>query len=63
MNTEELAQMTDKKLLKYIVTHRDKQEAVEARRVYIRRMAEKAKSKGIQFDRSISTTIIKLSDN
>lgn len=43
MNRDELAH--------YMVSHRDTPEGIEARRAYIRQMAEKAKSCGIEFYR------------
>ena len=43
MNRDELA--------RYMVAHRDTPEGIEARRAYIRQMAEKAKSQGIDFYR------------
>lgn len=63
MTTEKLSQMTDKKLIKYIITHREQPEAVEARRIYISRMAEKAEKKGIQFYRPMSRSITKINDD
>jgi hypothetical protein len=44
MNREELAH--------FIVANRETKERIEARRVYIRRLAEKAKNNGIEFYRS-----------
>lgn len=41
--------MSRDELAHYIVAHRDTPSAREAQRVYIRRMAEKAKEKGIEF--------------
>ncbi len=43
--------MSRDELAHYMVAHRDTPEEIEARRVYIRRMAEKAKSRGIDFER------------
>ena len=47
MNREILQKMNRDELAHYIVSHRDTSEGIEARRVYIRRMAEKAKTHGI----------------
>ncbi len=44
--------MSREELAHFIVAHRETAEGIEARRVYIRRMAEKAKSCGIDFYRS-----------
>ncbi len=43
--------MSRDQLAHYMITHRDTPDGIEARRVYIRRMAEKAKSRGIEFHR------------
>ena len=43
--------MSRDELAHYMITHRDTPEGIEARRVYIRRMAEKAKSCGVEFHR------------
>jgi len=49
MNRDELA--------RYMVAHRDTPDGIEARRAYIRQMAEKAKSQGIDFYRVQSSSI------
>jgi hypothetical protein len=51
MNKPNFDAMSRDELAHYMVAHRDTSEEVEARRVYIRRMAEKAKSRGIEFHR------------
>jgi len=43
--------MSRDELAHFMVSHRGTPEEIEARRVYIRRMAEKAKSRGIDFER------------
>lgn len=47
MNEINFDNMSRDELAHYIVAHRDTPDAREAQRVYIRRMAEKAKKKGI----------------
>lgn len=44
--------MSRDELAHFMVANRDTAEGIEARRVYIRRMAEKAKSLGIDFYRA-----------
>ena len=51
-NNLNLHNMTRDELAHYIVAHRNTPQGIEARRIFIRRMAEKAKSHGIKFDRS-----------
>ncbi|HLO50642.1 MAG TPA: hypothetical protein VK211_19650 [Kamptonema sp.] len=48
MNRDELA--------RYMVAHRDTPDGIEARRAYIRQMAQKAKSRGIDISTLPSTT-------
>lgn len=52
MNELNLESMNREELARFIVAHRDTIEGVEARRIYIRRLAEKAKSCGIDFYQS-----------
>ncbi len=47
MNKFNFDAMSRNELARFIVAHRDTEDGVEARRVYIRRMAEKAKKHGI----------------
>lgn len=51
MKTPNFETMNRDELAHYIVDHRDTPEGIEARRVFIRRMEEKAKAKGIEFRR------------
>lgn len=51
MNKLNFDSMTRDELAHFMVEHRGTPEEIEARRVYIHRMAEKAKSRGIDFDR------------
>ncbi|PSF35197.1 hypothetical protein C7H19_17605 [Aphanothece hegewaldii CCALA 016] len=43
--------MSRDELAHYIVAHRDTSDGMEARRVFIRRMAQKAKKQGIELQR------------
>lgn len=52
MNELNFDKMSRDELAHFMVANRDTAEGVEARRVYIRRMAEKAKSRGIDFYRA-----------
>ena len=51
MNKLNFDNMSRDELAHYVCAHRDTPDGIEARRVYIRRMAEKAKKRGIKFDR------------
>lgn len=51
MNNLNFDSMNRDELAHFMVAHRGTPEEIEARRVYIRRLAEKAKSRGIDFDR------------
>ena len=51
MNKLNFDYMSRDELAHYICTHRNTLDGIEARRVYIRRMAEKAKNRGIKFAR------------
>lgn len=51
MEKVQYQQMSDKGLLRYIATHRDQPEAIEARRTFIRRLKTKVEAKGLQFER------------
>ncbi len=44
--------MSRNELANYMVAHRDTPEGIEARQVFISRMAKSAKSRGIEFYRS-----------
>ncbi|GFE67603.1 hypothetical protein [Chroococcus sp. FPU101] len=48
MSESNFEQMSRDELAHYIVSHRDTPDGVEARRIYIRRMAEKAQKQGIE---------------
>lgn len=56
MNKLNFDTMSRDELAHYIVAHRDTPDGVEARRVYIHRLAEKARSRGIEFYRPESQT-------
>jgi hypothetical protein len=43
--------MSRDELAHYMVAHRDSPDGIEARRVYIRRLAEKAQTCGVEFYR------------
>jgi uncharacterized protein with von Willebrand factor type A (vWA) domain len=51
MNESNFDTMNRDELARFIVAHRDTKEGIEARRIYINRMAEKAKSRGIELRR------------
>jgi hypothetical protein len=48
MNKPNFEQMSCKELAYFIVAHRDTPEETEARRVYIRRMLDKAEKQGVE---------------
>ncbi len=49
MNKSNFDSMSRDELAHYIVAHRNTSQGIEARRVFIRRMADKAQSYGIDF--------------
>ena len=49
MNKVNLNSLSREELARFIIANRDKEEAIEARRIYISRLEEKAKSCGFDF--------------
>ena len=52
MTNMNLDSLSREDLARFIVTHRDTTEGIEARRIYIRRLAQKVESRGIEFYKS-----------
>ncbi len=57
MNKPNFDNMSRDELAHYIVAHRNTTEGIEARQAYIRQMAKKAESCGIDFYRTQTTPI------
>jgi hypothetical protein len=49
MNSTNLDSLNREELARFIVTHRETQEGIEARRLYISRFAQKVNTAGINF--------------
>lgn len=51
MNTKNLDNLNREELARFIVTHRETPEGIEARRLYINRLAQKVNNSGVNFER------------
>ena len=49
MNTKNLDSLTREELARFIVAHRETPEGIEARRLYISRLAQKVNNAGVNF--------------
>ena len=49
MNTKSLDNLTREELARFIVAHRETPEGIEARRLYISRLAQKVNNAGVNF--------------
>jgi hypothetical protein len=53
MNKMNLNSLSREELARFIIDHRETEAGIEARRIYIRRLAEKAKTCGVEFYKKI----------